>query len=288
MAKTADVLQAIWADPWFLRLTPDGKLLFLWGITNEHANFAGLYVVAEETIRHETKFSTSRLTKALEDVHPKMGYRPETGTVCIPSRPKYVRTKNRPAGLSVAYAIRDCLHPEITEFYLRKYAANAWLGPIFDELALQAENSIPQRGMAIPHSQSQSQREEQKTTKVGKGSAPDPDVLPSDFDLRLATAAKRCLPILQRTAEARGAKPVTLLAVARAVESYPRRDHVAVAGNVEHWLVHGTGAKQKPKDVVARFRNFLDSSEDVAVGSPASPNGRRTDPALAKIVGRPA
>ena len=288
MAKTADVLQAIWADPWFLHLTPDGKLLFLWGITNEHANFAGLYVVAEETIRHETKFSTNRLSKALEDVHPKMGYRPETGTVCIPSRPKYVRTKNRPAALSVAYAIRDCLHPEIAEFYLRKYASNAWLGPVFDELALQAENFIPQRGMAIPHSHSHSQKEEQKRSEVRKTSAPDPDRLPTDFDLRLATAAKRCLPVLQRTAESRGAKPVTLLAVARAVESYPRKDHFAVAGNVEHWLVHGTGAKQRPKDVVARFRNFLDSSEDVANPSPAGSNGRRTDPALAKITGRRA
>jgi hypothetical protein len=221
-----------------------------------------------------------------------MGYRPETGTVCIPARPKYVRTKNRPAALSVAYAIRDCLHPEITEFYLRKYASNAWLAPVFDELALQGENSIPQskndHDLVIAHSQSHSQKEEQKRPEVHKGSAPDPDRLPADFDLRLATAAKRCLPILQRTAEARGAKPVTLLAVARAVESYPQRDHVAVAGNVEHWLVHGIGAKQKPKDIVARFRNFLDSSEDVAVGTPAAANGRRTDPALAKIVGRPA
>lgn len=288
MAKTADVLQAIWADPWFVALPPDGKLLFLWGVTNEHSNMAGIFVVAEETIRHETKLSASRLTKALADVHPKMGYRPETGTVCVPSRPKYARVKNSQMAKSIAYAIRDCLHPEIRDFYLRKYASNAWLAPVFEELALRAENSVLQGTTPVVPSQSQSQGEEQKTTKVGKGSAPDPDVLPADFDLRLATAAKRCLPILQRTAEARGAKPVTLLAVARAIESYPRKDHVAVAGNVEHWLVHGTGAKQKPKDVVSRFRNFLDSSEDVATGTPAAPNGRRTDPALAKILGRSA
>lgn len=290
MAKTADVLQAIWADPWFLRLPPDGKLLFLWAITNEHSNVAGIYVVAEETIRHETKFSAARLKKALEDVHPKVGYIPETGTVCVPSRPKYARVKNKPMAKSIALAIRDCLHPEIQNFYLRKYSSNAWLAPVFEEMALQADNSIVHRTSAEVHSQShsQSQKEEQKRLEVRKNSAPDPDVLPADFDLRLATAAKRCLPILQRTAEARSAKPVTLLAVARAIESYPKKDHFAVAGNVEHWLCHGNGAKQKPKDIVARFRNFLDSSEDVAVASPSSTNGRRTDPALAKIIGRPA
>lgn len=161
MAKTADVLQAIWADPWFVALPPDGKLIFLWGITNEHSNLAGLYVVAEETIRHETKFTASRLTKALEDVHPKMGYRPETGTVCIPSRPKHVRSKTRNIARSIAMAIRDCQHPEIANFYLRKYENNAWLAPAFEEYDLALQSDLPEPRRTSPNlaevpSQSQS------------------------------------------------------------------------------------------------------------------------------------
>lgn len=93
----------------------------------------------------------------------------------------------------------------------------------------------------------------------------DPNELPPDFDPQLSHIATRCLPILQRTAEARSAKPVHLLPVARAVEQHPSKDHVAVAGSVEHWLVHGNGSKRPAKDIVARFRNFLADSPDAEV-----------------------
>jgi hypothetical protein len=290
VAKTADVRQAIWADPWFLALPPDGKLIYFWAITNEHSNMAGLYVVAEETIRHETKFTAPRLEKAFKMAHPQLGYRPESGTVVVPGRPKYARTKTEQIAKSIASAVRECAHQDIQRYYLEKYAANAWLGPYMADLAQELEISELHQtspNLVEVHSQSQSLKEEQKPQKVGKAPKPNPDALPRDFDLRLGAAAKRCLPILQRTAEARAAKPVTLLAVARAVESFPRKDHFAVAGNVEHWLVHGNGARQKPKDVVARFRNFLEGSEDTATPQAAA-TGRRTDPALAKIVGREA
>lgn len=105
-----------------------------------------------------------------------------------------------------------------------------------------------------------------KGSRKGKESAAkttaDASLLPDNFDPTLATAATRCFPILQRTAEARGAKPVFLLAVARAIESYPAKDHAVVAGKVEHWTVHGNGAKRQAKDIVSRFRNFLEDSAD--------------------------
>lgn len=103
---------------------------------------------------------------------------------------------------------------------------------------------------------------------------PDPNELPADFDPQLAEAARRCLPILHRTAEARSAKPVHLLPVARAIEQHPVKDHVAVAGSVEHWLVHGNGAKRPAKDIVVRFRNFLSDSPDAEVRVSKAPTDR--------------
>lgn len=119
------------------------------------------------------------------------------------------------------------------------------------------ENSVKRHGADMEDAGSHAQAR-------GSRSVPDPEVLPEDFDPELGETAKRCLPILKRTAEAKGAKPVTLLAVARAVESYPRKDHVAVAGALEHWCCHGNGANRPAKDIVARFRHFLANEPDRA------------------------
>jgi hypothetical protein len=264
VAKTADVQHAIWSDPWFLPLPSDGKFIYLWGITNEHTNLAGLYVVAEETIRHETKLSARRLAKALEVVRPNMLYMPASGTVCIPSRPKHVRSKTEQIAKSIARAVAECVHPEIQAHYVDRYGGSAWLGPHLSDLALVVGNSEPHQGStnlpevpSLSHSQSQGHTKEKKPKIV-----PDSSELPANLDPRLAGAARRCLPILRRTAEARGAQPVTLLAVSRAIESFPHKDHAVVAGEVEHWVVHGNGAKRQAKDIVARFRNFLDGAPD--------------------------
>lgn len=106
------------------------------------------------------------------------------------------------------------------------------------------------------------------SSSTAKRKGPNPDALPDDFPPSLASAVKAVIPILQRTAEVKGAKPVTVLAVARAVESRPDRDHAKVATEVEHWCCFGRGEKRQAKDIVARFRNFLDNSEAVARRTP--------------------
>ena len=280
MAKTADVLKSIWADPWFLALPPDGKLLFLWGITNEHSNMAGLYVVAEETILHETKLTPQKLTRALEAVHPKMGYRPESGTVCVPSRPKHARMKTDQIRTSILQAVEQCPHPEIQSHYVARYRTNRWLGDdlvsLASELGLDEPQQTSRNLNEVPsHSQSQSPVVGKgKRGSGGGGETPDLASLPEGADPRLATATHQCLPVLQRTAEARRAKPVTPLAVYRAIESFPTKRHTQVAGEVEHWTVHGNGATKQAKDVVARFRNFLADAPDVAPALVAVENDR--------------
>jgi hypothetical protein len=77
--------------------------------------------------------------------------------------------------------------------------------------------------------------------------------------------------VLYRAAQARGQKRAVMLeAVGRAVGTYPTKDHVAIAGRVEHWLCWGNGRGKPCSDVVSRFRNFLDDAPDVRLpdGSP--------------------
>jgi len=275
MAKTADVLKAIWVDPWFLALPSDGKLIYLWGITNEHSNLAGLYVVAEETIRHETKLSQPRLAKGLEAVYPKMVFYAETGVVCVPSRPKHVRSKTDQIRTSILRAVEACPHPEIQSHYVERYGKSTWLGAELRDLAQSLELNEPHTNLGEVPSQSQglslSSSKEGVRGSGGKGKQTDPDSLPVDAAPEFVAIAERVRPILQRTAEARGAKEVAILPLLRAVEQFPKRDHVAVAGNVEHWLLHGNGAKVSAKDIVGRYRRFLESSEDV-IKPVSSPN----------------
>jgi hypothetical protein len=262
VAKTADVRQAIWADPWFLALSPDGKLIYLWGITNEHANLAGLYVVAEETIRHETKFSTARLAKALADVYPKMGYRPETGTVCVPSRPKYVRSRTSQIAKSIAFAIRDCLHPEIRDFYLRKYGSSEWLAPAFEELALRAESVEPHQGSPnlseVPsQSQSQQKKEQQNPRDVewaewlahfqqvtGKTSTTGSESARRSFNARRA-AGKSLAELKLATVGCHSDEHLRS-------QGFNRPETILQDSKVERYieLAKGTGAKQDPLAVM--------------------------------------
>lgn len=88
-----------------------------------------------------------------------------------------------------------------------------------------------------------------------------PDDLPSELHDVAVTVGK----ILKATALTRGQKrEVTRAAVGHAVLTYPDRDHVRVARDVEFWLLHGKGARKPCADIVARFRNFLDGSEPMA------------------------
>lgn len=104
----------------------------------------------------------------------------------------------------------------------------------------------------------------------GNRARPEPPDFPESFPDQLRPVAVEACKVLAGTAELRGAKAVQLGAVARAVASYPDRDHRAVAGDVEHWLLYGNGQRAVCKDVVARYRKFLETSEPVAKAATAT------------------
>jgi len=96
----------------------------------------------------------------------------------------------------------------------------------------------------------------------------NPDAFPDDLPTELHDAALEAGQILKRTALQRGQKrPVTRAAVGHAVLTFPDRDHVKVARDVEFWLLHGKGARKPCNDIVARYRHFLETS-DPAAGPP--------------------
>lgn len=102
------------------------------------------------------------------------------------------------------------------------------------------------------------------------------DAFPDDLPESMHDAAIEVGKVLKRTALARGQKrEVTRAAVGHALVTFPDRPHLKVARDVEYWLMHGRGARKPCADIVARFRQFLETSEpEAGPPLPASSVGR--------------
>jgi len=59
MYRTVDA--AFWTDPKVRKLTPEGRLLFLYLITNPHTHVSGLYYLPTLIVQHETGLSARAL-----------------------------------------------------------------------------------------------------------------------------------------------------------------------------------------------------------------------------------
>jgi hypothetical protein len=115
------------------------------------------------------------------------------------------------------------------------------------------EPSVEPSGASAPSSP-----RTQRARTGARGGTVDQTKPPDDFPTHLAGALSQVVAVLQRVADAKGAQPVTVLAVARAMASYPQRPHLRAAEGLEHWLVFGTGQRTRAKDVVGFFRNQLE------------------------------
>lgn len=147
---------------------------------------------------------------------------------------------------------------------------NRWQQNFRQQKSREARKATPDAdvtsGHDLSHDVTNSTRQD-KTEQNKKKKATSQD-LPPDFPADLVVAVDSTLPVLQSIADARGAKPVTRLALAKVIEQYPRHAHLKVARSLDHWLLHGGGEKKPCKDVVARYRNFLDREKPVVSQAP--------------------
>lgn len=65
---------AIWTDPWFETLSPEGKLLFIYSWSNDHMNAAGCTELSPKRVGLEIGISTAKVEKAIIETHPKIIY----------------------------------------------------------------------------------------------------------------------------------------------------------------------------------------------------------------------
>ncbi len=89
MYRTIDA--SFWTDPKVRRLTPDGRNLFLYLITNPHTHVSGIYYLPRTTMTHETGFS-NKVLDTLSDTLSSAGFcafDAETETVWVRKMMKY-------------------------------------------------------------------------------------------------------------------------------------------------------------------------------------------------------
>ena len=90
MPKYQPVYSQIWKDDCFQELSTNGKLLFVYLITNESINNSGIYHVTTKTISHETGLSEKVISKLLTDGSVKnVTYDDKNSYVFIHKRKQY-------------------------------------------------------------------------------------------------------------------------------------------------------------------------------------------------------
>lgn len=120
--------------------------------------------------------------------------------------------------------------------------------------------------------------EEPSSSSTARKPAFEEEDLPGDFPEHLRPALEAAWPVIGRIAEAKGGHvPPTRAAVARAIASYPDRDHLDAATDLEQWLVYGTGRRNQVPDVVQSYRRALSDRRPRETGEARRPSGRGAD-----------
>lgn len=87
MAKVRMINTRFWSDNFVAALSPTDRYLFLYFLTNEHTNIAGVYELPLNTISAEVGLKPFILKKSLERLYPKIAY--FDGWVCVKNFQKY-------------------------------------------------------------------------------------------------------------------------------------------------------------------------------------------------------
>jgi hypothetical protein len=121
MYRTVDSLT--WEDPWFRRLEPDGKLLFLYLFTNSLIGPSGAMEITVEKMQFDTGLTGNRFSKALSRLQPKVMWWPELDVAWVRNFYKHQRANSndfftraaRKAALGFAAEVQAVIYGEYPE-----------------------------------------------------------------------------------------------------------------------------------------------------------------------------
>lgn len=275
--RNENIDNAIWQDEPFALLSAAGKLTFVWSFTNQLCGMAGLYKVRLPQIELDTGQTRGTVLAALEELREHSMVFFLDGILWVVARVKRLVNTTPQIAKSIAkdVSLIPAAHPFRSAFlgwhWESRFPGDELRGRFESEghptltrgsregheIAHFIEQYVSlTRGSPDPLSAQCSVLDVRK-----RSSGPDAreagDALPADLASHLVEVAPFVAECLTRMAEAKRAKPVTLAAVGRALATYPNHDHRRIAGEVEHYWVHGGGQTVAVRDVVQTYRNRL-------------------------------
>lgn len=92
MYRTIDC--ATWDDPWFAELSPNGKLLFLYFITNRRTSAAGCFEITRRAMMFESGIRGEALDAALDELTGRVTWWPDLQVVFVHNFYKHQRANS--------------------------------------------------------------------------------------------------------------------------------------------------------------------------------------------------
>jgi hypothetical protein len=167
MAEYRQIHTRIWKDGWFIDLTADEKLLFIYLFSNERASVAGIYELPLKIMVFESGLERKVVEAALAKFGKAGKVHYEAGVVWVVNLRKYNENKSPKVSARLSKdlaAIPDC---PIKRRYLEYY------NPIEAE-----EYSMDTVSVPVPQSVSEQEQEQEQETERRGASAPPPPPSP--------------------------------------------------------------------------------------------------------------
>jgi len=98
--KTRIIHTKVWKDKWFVNLSKDAKVLWLYLLTNDKINISGVYELTDREILFDTSIDTSILESKKKELYPKAVF--FNGWVRVANIERYNRYRNSPLN-EIAY-----------------------------------------------------------------------------------------------------------------------------------------------------------------------------------------
>lgn len=280
MARREDVETSIWDDDDFDALSDDAALLYLWSFTNPRCGMSGVYRVKSRSIC-EGRMTPARRTAALEELAEANFVHYVDGFIWVRSRVKHLRTKGPNMATSVVRDIERV--PEshwVRGAFLAEYLEGSWVS----ERLAQADLANPSDTLEDPSHTLGTPSE--GVQGMGKGK----EVTTTAEDQKRAELRADWDDWLGHFKVTTGKTETTGSAEAKRFFAARRK-----AYSVEQLKLATVGAHSDPHMVERGYDRpetiLRESKVDryIALGKQRNANnGRRTDPALARITGRAA
>lgn len=92
MAEVRYIKTKMWIDGWFIKLSPEAKLLFVFLLSNSHTHICGYYEIPLLQIANYIGWTEKKVEGVMEELKGKVGY--IDGWVCIKNYPKHQNVAN--------------------------------------------------------------------------------------------------------------------------------------------------------------------------------------------------